>query len=353
MKSLRLLLPVLISPLACLSLLLASCSSSQPSAKRQAAALTPAPAPKPPATTAAPAAFSSLEDLTRLQVFLDKENFGPGKIDGRGGEFTRKALARYGRAHGLGALTTTDPALGDKVPGIARTRAFTEYTITPEDAAQVGTIPEKREDQGKGKSLPYTSLHELLAERVHAERAFLQKINPGKSMATLKVGDTVRVPAVDSPLVTASLPQKGKLLAPKPQFSGRVVKVNTTEKMLDVLEGGKLLASFPITPGSAALPAPPGTWKIVNMASMPFFRYDESMLNHGVRSDNFINLPPGPNSPVGVLWMGLSKSGIGLHGTNNPETIGRAASHGCIRLANWDAVKLSAMVTQGGTVRID
>ncbi len=86
---------------------------------------------------------------------------------------------------------------------------------------------------------------------------------------------------------------------------------------------------------------------------MPYFRYDESMLNHGVRSDNFINLPPGPNSPVGVLWMGLSKSGIGLHGTNNPETIGRAASHGCIRLANWDAVKLSAMVTQGGTVQID
>ena len=86
---------------------------------------------------------------------------------------------------------------------------------------------------------------------------------------------------------------------------------------------------------------------------MPFFRYDESMLNHGVRSDNFINLPPGPNAPVGGLCIGLSKSGIGLHGTNNPETIGRAASHGCIRLANWDAVKLSAMVTQGGTVRID
>ena len=116
---------------------------------------------------------------------------------------------------------------------------------------------------------------------------------------------------------------------------------------------GQLLASFPITPGSTTLPAPPGTWKIENMASMPYFRYDESMLEHGVRSDNFVNLPPGPNSPVGVMWMGLNKSGIGLHGTANPETIGRAASHGCIRLANWDAVKLSQMVTVGVTVHID
>ena len=337
--------------LLCVCLLAGCGGGGQATAKRGAAATRRQ--ESPPGTAATTAAFSSVEEATRLQVFLDRENFGPGKIDGRGGEFTRKALARYGRAHGLGALTTADPALTNKVPGILKTRPFTDYTITAEDAAQVGTIPEKREDQGKAKSLPYTSLHELLAERVHAERAFLQKLNPGRRMAALKVGDTVRVPDVDSPLVTASLPQKGKLLAPKPQFSGRVVKVNTKEKMLDVLEGDKLLASFPITPGSLALPAPPGTWKIVNMASMPFFRYDESMLNHGVRSDNFINLPPGPNSPVGVLWIGLSKSGIGLHGTNNPETIGRAASHGCIRLANWDAVKLSAMVTQGGTVRID
>ncbi|MBV9127709.1 MAG: L,D-transpeptidase family protein, partial [Verrucomicrobia bacterium] len=300
-------------------------------------------------TPATANAFASIEAATQLQVFLDKENFGPGKIDGRGGEFTRKALARYGRAHGLGAnLTTADADLARRVPGLANTRAFTDYTVTAADAAQIGTIPDSRAEQGKARSLPYTSLLELLGEKFHAERAFLQKLNPGKNLASLRVGDTVRVPAVDAPLDVPALPQHGKLLAPKPQFASRTVKINTREKLLDLFDAdGRLLATFPITPGSAALPAPPGTWKIVNMASLPYFRYDESMLNYGVRSENFVNLPPGPNSPVGVLWMGLNKPGIGLHGTNNPETIGRAASHGCIRLANWDAVKLSGMVTQG------
>lgn len=307
--------------------------------------LPPTASPKP----ASPAPFSSVADATRLQVFLDRANFGPGKIDGRGGEFTRKALARYGRAHGLGTLTVA-ANLDRKVPGLRGTPAFTDYTVTTEDAAEIGILPEKREEQGKGKALPYTSLLELVAERFHAEQAFLRKLNPGRSFA---VGERLRVPAVNEPLVVPRLAQHGKLLAPKPALAGRVVLVHTREKMLDVRDGPRLLASFPITPGSATLPAPPGTWKIVNQASMPYFRYDEAMLNHGVQSAQFINLPPGPNSPVGVAWMGLNKRGIGLHGTSNPETIGRAASHGCIRLANWDAVKLSQMVTVGGTVKID
>ena len=172
-------------------------------------------------------------------------------------------------------------------------------------------------------------------------------------MDHLAVGATVKVPDVADPLYVPKLAQHGHLVAKRPEFQPRVLMVYTKEKMVDVLEDGQLLASFPITPGSTTLPAPPGTWKIENMASMPYFRYDESMLEHGVRSDNFVNLPPGPNSPVGVMWMGLNKSGIGLHGTANPETIGRAASHGCIRLANWDAVKLSQMVTPGVTVHID
>ena len=193
----------------------------------------------------------------------------------------------------------------------------------------------------------------MLGERFHAEQAFLRKLNPGVNLDALAAGSRVRVPAVSGPLYVDKLAGEGHLIAARPEFRTRVVMVMTKEKMLDLLENGQLIASFPITPGSTTLPAPPGTWKIENMASMPYFRYDESMLEQGVRSDNFVNLPPGPNSPVGVMWMGLNKSGIGLHGTNNPETIGRAASHGCIRLANWDAVKLSRMVTTGVTVHID
>ncbi len=308
------------------------------------------PAPAAPRATTPPAL--SVEDATKLQVFLDRENFGPGKLDGKTGEFTRKALARYGRAHGR-TLPEPGPELLAALPEAAAIRPFREYTVTAADTAQIGTIPEDRAAQGRQASLPYTSLVELLGERFHAEQAFLRRLNPGQNLGTLAVGSRVRVPDVADPLEVPKLAQHGRFLPARPEFRPRVILVHTKEKMLDVTEDGQLLASFPITPGSTALPAPPGTWKIENVASMPYFRYDDMMLEHGVRSDNFVQLPPGPNSPVGVMWMGLNKSGIGLHGTNNPETIGRAASHGCIRLANWDAVKLSQMVTPGVTVKID
>ncbi len=305
-----------------------------------------------PAATPKPAPLLSVDDTTRVQIFLDHENFGPGKLDGKPGEFTRKALVRYGRAHGR-KLPPVGPALLAALPEARSIRPFMDYTVTADDVAQIGVMPDKVPDQGKLKTLPYASVLELLGERFHSERAFLSRLNPGVHMNALAVGSRVRVPGILDPLYVNRLAQHGHLIARRPEFQPRVVMVYTKEKMLDVLEDGQLLASFPITPGSTTLPAPPGTWKIENMASMPYFRYDEAMLNHGVRSDNFVNLPPGPNSPVGVMWMGLNKSGIGLHGTANPETIGRAASHGCIRLANWDAVKLSQLVTVGTTVKID
>lgn len=300
----------------------------------------------------APSAALSAQDRdTRLQIFLDEHDYGPGKIDGALGEFGRKALARYAAVHNLGAVDPQGDL--DKVLPLRDVQPiYTNYTIRPEDLKWVGSLPGAREEQGKLKLLPYTSVLELVAERYHTDRNFLRKLNPGRSLDSLRAGDTVQVPNV-TPFVVDELPTKGHLLAPKPELANRTVEIDTRERMLIVREGPKLVATFPITPGSSALPAPKGTWKIVNMASMPYFRHDEKMLNEGVRSEDFVMLPPGPNSPVGVAWMGLSKSGVGMHGTNNPDTIGRAASHGCIRLANWDAVKLTRMVTQGITVRID
>jgi lipoprotein-anchoring transpeptidase ErfK/SrfK len=345
-----------------LALLLAGCAAREPrpASSRRAAATAPrltpfapqpsaAPVPKP---TVSPPALA-VDDATRLQIFLDREGFGPGKLDGKSGEFTRKAVARYARAHGK-TLPAPGPELLKALPAARDVDpVYIDYTFTADDAALIGAIPDDRAAQGKLKSLPYTSPLELVAERFHSERDFLRRLNPGRNLDALRAGDRLRVPNIDSPLYVARLPQHGKFLPARPEFQPRVVKVDTQEKMLDVIEDGQLLASFPITPGSTTLPAPVGTWKLVNSASMPYFRYDEMMLNHGVRSENFVQLPPGPNSPVGVMWMGLNKSGIGLHGTNNPETIGRAASHGCIRLANWDAVKLSTMLTPGVTVKID
>jgi lipoprotein-anchoring transpeptidase ErfK/SrfK len=123
--------------------------------------------------------------------------------------------------------------------------------------------------------------------------------------------------------------------------------------MLDLYDGPRLIASYPITPGSKTLPAPPGIWTIIGIFTLPEFRWDEEMLEHGRRSANAFEIPPGPLNPVGVLWCALNKTGIGIHGTNTPDTIGRAASHGCIRLANWDAIRFSTMVTTGMPVTIE
>jgi lipoprotein-anchoring transpeptidase ErfK/SrfK len=130
------------------------------------------------------------------------------------------------------------------------------------------------------------------------------------------------------------------------------VKVDTKTNMLAVFEGDKIIACYPVTIGSAQTQSPIGEWKIRAIAKMPNFRYDEQMLKHGERSKNFHMLPPGPNNPVGVMWIALNKKGIGLHGTAEADSIGRAVSHGCVRLANWDVVRLATKVKPGVAVSI-
>lgn len=289
------------------------------------------------------------DEITRLHIFLDRSGFRPGKLDGYRGEFTDKALKRYARAHGLKAGTPQQ--IERQLPLRKVSPIYTFYTITPADMSYIGNLSEKVEEQAQQKGLPYTSLLEFVAERYHSSRVFLREINPGKNLNQLRIGDTVRVPNV-VPFHIESLRPNGYLIPANPANQQRRVFVNLKERMVEVYDRQNMIAAFPITPGSSSIPAPRGNWKIVVMASMPFFRHDEKMLNEGVRSENFHHLPPGPNSPVGVMWMGLNRRGIGLHGTNNPDTIGRAASHGCIRLANWDAVQLSRLVSVGTPIII-
>ena len=138
----------------------------------------------------------------------------------------------------------------------------------------------------------------------------------------------------------------------EPAASAASVNVDTKTNMLTVLEGEKIVAAFPVTIGSAQTVSPIGDWKVRGVAKMPNFRWDKAMLNRGERSSDFHMLPPGPNNPVGVIWIALNKKGIGLHGTSDPDAIGRSASHGCIRLANWDIVRLAEKVKGGVPVSI-
>jgi len=293
-----------------------------------------------------PGLVNEREVMTQLQIFLDQQLFGPGKIDGRGGEFTTKALKCYQRANGLPETGKVDAniALDSVFP------VYVDYTLTDADAQWVGDCPAKPAEQSKKKYLPYESLLEFLTERFHCDPAFLEKINTGLKLSALKPGDVVRVPNVE-PFKIEELPKTGNL-KPQPELKQRLITIDRKERMLELTENDALIAAVPITPGGGKLPTPAGDWKIVGIAAMPTFRWDEGVLNRGVRTENFYELPPGPNNPVGVLWCGLNKPGIGIHGTNSPQTIGRSASHGCMRVANWDVIRLSKLITAGMKVVI-
>ena len=296
---------------------------------------------------ALPKAPEPIEPILRLQIFLDAQLFGPGKIDGRPGEFTTKALKRYQSAKSMPETELETHTLDLS----SVSQLYTEYTIRPEDLSFVGDLPRKPSQQSRKKYLPYDSLLEFLTERFHTSPELIEYLNRPMKMSALKPGDVVKVINVEPFKIEGLTPIPS--LPEAPEFQTRVIKINTLEKLLGVYEGEQLLVSLPITPGSGHLATPPGTWRIVGITQMPTFRWDKSVLEYGVRSNNAYELPIGPNNPVGVMWIALSKPGIGIHGTNQPQSIGRSSSHGCMRTANWDVVRLEKHITKGMTVIIE
>jgi lipoprotein-anchoring transpeptidase ErfK/SrfK len=287
------------------------------------------------------------ETIIRLKIFLDQHSFGPGEIDDLWTDLCANALRLYQIANGDGA-SGIDSQLKQELNDLAPVSI--DYEIKPDDLAWVGKSPQKPAAQAKLKFMPYPSIEDFLAERFHTNVSFLSNLNRGKNLTKLRPGDTVQVPNVP-PLELSAL-KKADDIPPRPDHQTRQVEVDTKNKDLTIMDGGKIIAAFPITPGSKQLPAPLGTWQIVKITTLPWFRWDKAMLMHGKRSEDFHTIPPGPRNEVGVVWIGLNKKGIGIHGTNNPDTIGRSASHGCIRLANWDAIRVLNAVTQGVTVEI-
>ncbi|HZJ15347.1 MAG TPA: L,D-transpeptidase family protein [Chthoniobacteraceae bacterium] len=287
--------------------------------------------------------------LLRLQIFLDDSGFRPGAIDGHWGEFTRKALARYQQAQGQEKSLQNNRAPDDfGVPLDANSQPLTSYQITEADEKSIGPVAKSPEEQSKLKTLMYGSIEELVAEKFHANIDLIKKLNPGSAW---KANETVQVPNIATPFDIEAVQKlkgekkKARSEAGKETDEQLSIEVDTEEKMLDLRSGDKVVASYPITPGSERLPAPKGEWKIDRITWLPPFRWDKEMLEKGKRSSNALNLPSGPNSVVGILWMELNKEGIGIHGTSEPETIGRSTSHGCVRLSNWDAFDLAQRVS--------
>lgn len=325
--------------------------------------------PQMPAVASADQAKGS--EAVRLQIFLDSQHLGPGVIDGRIGTFTHHAIESWNEIHGH--------PVSDRV---AVMRAAQQAVQAPLAIATVPNVaskwlnpdlPTDRELQSKVKRLGYRSLAEFMAERYHTDVEFLEELNGAARLKKLAVGDEVVVPAV-APFVIEAL--NGVQFQRREDLAQRHVVVDTVRHQLRIYdgmptallvhpneEGGTasvstpnraLVASFPITPGQKKF-IHFGMWQVKTCVELPTWRYDKLLLETGKRSKQasaVFDLPPGPNSPVGVLWAGLDKPGIGLHGTADPETIGRAQSAGCIRLANWDAIRLPLFISPGTTVEI-
>jgi lipoprotein-anchoring transpeptidase ErfK/SrfK len=215
--------------------------------------------------------------------------------------------------------------------------------------------------------MSYRSIAEFMSERYHTDIPTLITLNPGKNIHGLKTKDDITVPNVVPFLVEDLTDRAWKELE---DLSERHVVVDTkmnqvrifaaaprptiiTDPNAPVLTSANtgLLASFPITPGKPQF-IRFGSWKLQTMVALPWWRFDQQLLDTGKRSEEALMIPPGPNSPVGIIWCGTTRPGIGMHGTSDPETIGRSRSAGCIRLCNWNAIQLPHLIRPGATVEI-
>ena len=324
-------------------------------------------------------------EMTRVQILLDRANFRPGKIDGLGGEFTQKAADRYFQANGLESGMRLDTT---QIP-----EPYTTHTLAEEELGWIGKTASSPPEQAKLKRMPYADVWEMVAEMFHCDLNFIKELNPDLVSTGLAAGTIVRVPDVPpfrmadvhalektrateakarkaaAEAAASPAPQENEAAvsdgspapdptpqptpaATPPPLNNRLVLLREP-RIIEVYDAeDRMIACFPCTPGSSSIPVPLGMWKVTSNILMPYFRYDKSVLKTGVRSETAYNIPPGPNNYVGIVWIGINRRSVGMHGTNNPDQIGRNQSSGCIRLANWVAFLLAQLVEKGTPVEV-
>ncbi|UAK23031.1 L,D-transpeptidase family protein [Sphingomonas nostoxanthinifaciens] len=294
-------------------------------------------------------------DILNQQVLLDRLGFTPGVIDGHAGMSLTKAIKGLQTARGVTPSGTIDDDTRKLLDAYHDTPATIDVTLTADDLAGpfVGPIPKSEAAQAKLPSLGYSDAMEELAERFHTTQPTLIALNSRDTK--LAPGVTIKVPNV-RPAASAYpdtlKPEWRAMLAQlsvsSDQPQAAKVVVSKSEGVLRVYDdGGKLVAQFPATMGSTHDPLPIGNWKILGRSYLPSFHFNPKLFWDAKAGETKQTLKAGPNGPVGVVWMDLDKPHYGIHGTPMPENIGRTESHGCIRLTNWDAARLSLMVKPG------
>jgi lipoprotein-anchoring transpeptidase ErfK/SrfK len=274
-------------------------------------------------------------DALELQVRLDRAGFSPGEIDGRMGANTRVAIEAYAHARRLAAsdARSVAAALATEQP----VAATATYRVAAEDVAGpfVEHIPDDLMEQSKLEALAFRNPLEALAEKLHSSPALLTRLNRG---ATFAAGETITVPNV-------------VVGAPATIEEPVTIRVSKTTSSLRVERAsGEIVFHAPVTTGSEHDPLPLGEWKVTTVFWNPKFHYNPDLFWDADPSHAKATVPAGPNNPVGVVWIDISKPHYGLHGTPEPSRIGKTASHGCVRLTNWDAARVAALARPGALV---
>lgn len=265
-----------------------------------------------------------------LQVMLDRSRHSPGVIDGYMGGNTRRAIRYYREANGLPSGDGVDKELLSSLVDTESGDVFRTYTITEEDVSRTfDNNPDDFAEMAKEDRLDYESAQEMLAERFHMDADFLGALNPNANFGT--AGTEIVIVSHGDETLSAEI---GK------------IEVRKSENTVALLDGsGKLLASYPATIGSGEFPSPNGQMTVEAVAPDAVYYFDPEGRDWG--PDERLEIPAGPNNPVGGIWIDLSKEGYGIHGSPDPQLVGKRTSHGCVRLTNWDASEVADAVSSG------
>jgi len=270
--------------------------------------------------------------VVKAQVLLDRVNISSGEIDGKPSPRLDAAIAAFAEIHNLPADTGWSRRFWDELTAEAIVPVLTEYVITGDDLkGPFVQLPARMEDMQSFKTLGYASIREALAEKFHMSVELLDRLNPDAAFS--EAGEEIIV---------------ANVLGETRSQSAARIDVDKDRQTVKVYSArNELIAFFPASVGSGDKPTPSGTLKVTAFNSEPIFSYNPKYQFREVDTQKPFSLQPGPNNPLGLMWIALSKPSYGIHGTPEPSEVGSVASHGCVRLTNWDVQRLSAMLTRG------